>query len=67
MKAYGHNLAFYGKEEDVRMIYTTPEQLRTTSDLVAYVEWLVVDEAHLVYEWHEFRCAMPVSCGVRCS
>lgn len=69
IEACGQNLAFYGNEEDVQMIYTTPEQLRRTSDLVAYVEKrgthiarLVVDEAHLVYEWDEFRCVLPYSC-----
>jgi superfamily II DNA helicase RecQ len=44
------------------MVYTTPEQLHEESELCKYLEKeqlhvarLVVDEAHVIQDWEEFR------------
>jgi ATP-dependent DNA helicase RecQ len=48
---------------EVRVVYTTPEQLAEGSDLrktllAQNVSRLVVDEAHVVVQWDTFRCEL---------
>jgi superfamily II DNA helicase RecQ len=64
MEAYGESFSFYGSTEAVKLIYTTPEQAKDTSELAAHIrrtrmaiDRIVVDEAHLVFQWDDFRCA----------
>jgi ATP-dependent DNA helicase RecQ len=63
VEAYGESVALYGSMSDVKLVYTTPEQVKPGSELAKYarehsliVDRMVVDEAHLVNLWDEFRC-----------
>jgi ATP-dependent DNA helicase RecQ len=63
VEAYGESFALYGSMSDVKLVYTTPEQAKPGSELAKYarehsliVDRMVVDEAHLVNLWDEFRC-----------
>jgi ATP-dependent DNA helicase RecQ len=63
VEAYGESFALYGLISDVKLVYTTPEQAKSGSELAKYarehnliVDRMVVDEAHLVNLWDEFRC-----------
>jgi ATP-dependent DNA helicase RecQ len=56
---------------DVKVIYTTPEQLADGTALRNHlrvhrvaVERLIVDEAHLVVQWDTFRCDLCCSATV---
>jgi superfamily II DNA helicase RecQ len=48
---------------EARIVYTTPEQVHAKSALCKYLEKhdkqvvrIVVDEAHVIEEWEQFRC-----------
>jgi superfamily II DNA helicase RecQ len=64
-------------EDELKIVYTTPEQLEPSSPLRKYLERhnvdvkrLVVDEAHVVVQWETFRfealtcehCCPDLSC-----
>jgi ATP-dependent DNA helicase RecQ len=60
--ACGGTLDCFNGTEGVKMVYTTPEQLQQESKLCKYVEEkqlqvarVVVDEAHVIRDWEEFR------------
>jgi ATP-dependent DNA helicase RecQ len=63
MQAWDGKLLLKG-EGNVKVVYTTPEQLAPGTALRTHlqsnhisVKRLVVDEAHLVVQWESFRCA----------
>jgi ATP-dependent DNA helicase RecQ len=69
IERYGDSFACYGTQEDSKLIYTTPEQLHAGSSLRAHIcenamkiTRIVVDEAHLVYEWDDFRYVLVSGC-----
>jgi ATP-dependent DNA helicase RecQ len=60
--ACGGTLDAYNGTSEVKMVYTTPEQLHENSELCSYLEKeklhvtrVVVDEAHVIQDWDEFR------------
>jgi ATP-dependent DNA helicase RecQ len=60
--ASGGTLDAFNGTDGVKLVYTTPEQLQEDSKLWKYVEEkdlqvarVVVDEAHVIREWEEFR------------
>ena len=72
--AHGGILDVYGSAENVKLVYSTPEQLHANSRLVkmlehmeAAVSRIVVDEAHVLQEWDDFRCRPLQCCPGLCS
>jgi superfamily II DNA helicase RecQ len=66
--ACGGTLDSLNGTEGAKMVFTTPEQLQEGSKLCAYVEEskmqvarVVVDEAHVIRDWEEFRCGLHVN------
>ena len=65
MQAFEESCIRTNSHCNLRLVYTTPEQLSATSTLRCYlkrnnveVDRIVVDEAHLLVQWETFRCVI---------